>query len=319
VSDLFVVTGGAGFIGSHIVERLLGEGRRVRVVDDFTSGTRENIASARQGAGGSGDLEVVEGSLADAGFAREALAGAGFVLHQAAVPSVPRSVAEPLRTHAANATGTLNALEAARAAGVRRFIYASSSSAYGDTPVLPKVETMPTAPLSPYAIQKLAGEQYARVYHSLYGLPTIALRYFNVFGPRQDPDGAYAAVIPKFITRMARGERPTIFGDGGQTRDFCYVDNAVEANLLSCTAGERGLGRAYNVACGRRVSLLDLVRLLNGILGTSIEPLHAAPRPGDVRDSLADITAARENLGYEVKVDLEAGLRRTAAWFTRTI
>ncbi len=316
MSDLYVVTGGAGFIGSHIVERLLREGRSVRVADDFSSGRRENIEAARSAAGGAGSLEVLEGSLADPAFARAAVDGAAFVLHQAAVPSVPRSVAEPLRTHAVNATGTLNVLEAARAASVRRFVYASSSSAYGDTPVLPKVESMPTSPLSPYAIQKLAGEQYARVYHSLYGLPTVSLRYFNVFGPRQDPRSEYAAVIPKFITAMSRGERPTIFGDGEQTRDFCYVDNAVEANLLSCRAGGRALGLAYNVACGRRVSLLDLVGLINGILGSSIEPIHAAARPGDVRHSLADVSAARERLGYEVKVDLEAGLRRTVGWFT---
>ncbi len=316
MSELYAVTGGAGFIGSHIVERLLREGRRVRAVDDFSSGTRENLEAARAAAGGAGELEILEGSLADPDFARRAVGGASFVLHQAAVPSVPRSVAEPLKTHAANATGTLNVLQASRDSGVRRFVYASSSSAYGDTPTLPKVETMPTSPLSPYAIQKLAGEQYARVFHSLYGLPTVSLRYFNVFGPRQDPKSEYAAVIPRFITAIARGARPTIYGDGGQTRDFCFVDNAVDANLLSCAAGESALGRAYNVACGRRVSLLELVRLINGILGTSVEPLHAEPRPGDVRHSLADISAAKDQLGYEVKVDLEAGLRRTVGWFT---
>ncbi len=316
MSDLYAVTGGAGFIGSHVVERLLREGRRVRAVDDFSSGKRENLESARAAAGGAGDLEILEGTLADPDFARRAVEGASFVLHQAAVPSVPRSVAEPLRTHAANATGTLNVLQASRESGVRRFVYASSSSAYGDTPTLPKIESMPTSPLSPYAIQKLAGEQYARVFHALYGLPTVSLRYFNVFGPRQDPKSEYAAVIPKFITAIARGARPTIYGDGGQTRDFCFVDNTVDANLLACTAGESALGRAYNVACARRVSLLDLVRLINEILGTSVAPLHAEARPGDVRHSLADISAAKDQLGYEVKVDLEAGLRRTVAWFT---
>ncbi|HXI01572.1 MAG TPA: SDR family oxidoreductase [Candidatus Saccharimonadales bacterium] len=316
MSGLWVVTGGAGFIGSHIVERLLREGRTVRAVDDFSSGTRANLEAARNGSGGSGSLEVLEGSLAEAGFAKEAIRGAEYVLHQAAVPSVPRSVKEPLRTHAANATGTLNVLEAAREQGVRRLVYASSSSAYGNTPTLPKVETVPTSPLSPYAIQKLAGEQYARVFHALYGLPTVCLRYFNVFGPRQDPASEYAAVIPKFITAMARGERPTVYGDGEQTRDFCFIDNTVEANLLSCTAGERALGRTFNIACGRRVSLLDLVRTLNGILGTAIEPELGAARAGDVKHSLADIGAARELLGYEVKVHLEEGLRRTAAWFT---
>ena len=316
MSELYVVTGGAGFIGSHLVESILRLGHRVRIVDDFTSGTRKNIDLARAAAGGGGDLEVVEGDLADAGFAADSIKGADYVLHQAAVPSVPRSVAEPLRTHAANATGTLNALNAAREQGVRRFVYASSSSAYGDTPSLPKVETMPTSPLSPYAIQKLAGEQYARVFHALYGLPTVCLRYFNVFGPRQDPKSQYSAVIPKFITAMHRGEQPIIFGDGEQTRDFCFIENTVSANLLACTAGDEALGKAYNVACGKRVSLNDLVGMINGILGTSIEASYSETRPGDVKHSLADIGAARELIKYEVKVNLEDGLENTVAWFT---
>jgi len=315
VSSLYVVTGGAGFIGSHIAERLLREGKRVRIADDFSTGSRANVEAARAAATPSASLEVVEGNLADPETARRALDGASFVMHQAAIPSVPRSVADPLRTHAANITATLNLLQAAREAKVRRFVYASSSSAYGDTPVLPKVETMPTNPLSPYAIQKLGGEQYARVFHALYGLPTVALRYFNIFGPRQDPKSEYAAVIPRFITLLASGTPPTIYGDGHQTRDFCYVDNAVEANLLACGAGEPALGKAFNVACARRISLLDLVETLNGILGKSIHARHDPPRPGDVRDSLADISAAREHLGYDVKVHLEEGLRRTAAFF----
>jgi len=318
LADLFVVTGGAGFIGSHIAERLLLEGRDVRVVDDFSSGRRENLEAARRVASGRGRLEVLEGSLVDPEFARRAADGATYVLHQAAIPSVPRSVADPARSHAANATGTLNMLLAAREQKVRRFVYASSSSAYGDTPVLPKVETMPTSPLSPYAIQKLAGEQYARVFHSLYGLPTVALRYFNIFGPRQDPKSEYAAVIPKFIAALSRGEQPTIYGDGRQTRDFCYIANAVDANLLACTAREAAFGRAFNVACGSRVSLLDLVKLLNGLLKTSIGPRLTDPRPGDVRDSLADIGAARDLLGYEVKVHLEEGLRLTVEAAGRT-
>ncbi len=313
--DLYVVTGGAGFIGSHIVERLLRDGCSVRVVDDFSTGSRENVEAAGAAAAPGGSLELVEGDLADAVFTRSALKGASHVLHQAAIPSVPRSVADPLMTHAANATGTLNALMAARELNVTRFVYASSSSAYGDTPALPKIETMPTSPLSPYAIQKLAGEQYARVFQALYGLPTVSLRYFNVFGPRQDPASEYAAVIPRFITALAAGREPTIYGDGAQTRDFCYIDNAVEANLLACRAGTKALGRAFNVACGRRVSLLELVDILNGILKTSIRPRHVDPRPGDVRHSLADISAAREHLGYDVKVPLEEGLRRTAAFF----
>jgi len=312
---LYVVTGGAGFIGSNIVERLLKDGQRVRVADDFSTGSRGNLEVARTGASRSADLEILEGSLADPDVARRAVTGATYVLHQAAIPSVPRSVADPVRTHAANMTATLNLLHAAREAKVQRFVYASSSSAYGDTPTLPKVETMPTDPLSPYAIQKLGGEQYARVFHALYGLPTISLRYFNIFGPRQDPASEYAAVIPKFITSLADGAQPTIFGDGLQTRDFCYVENAVSANLLACRAGNGALGRAFNIACGRRVSLVDLVGMLNEIVGTKIAPRHEAPRPGDVRDSLADISAARERLGYEVKVHLEEGLRRTADFF----
>ena len=317
MTDLYLVTGGAGFIGSHIAETLLRGGARVRIADDFSTGRRENIEAVRAASGGAA-LEVLEGDLADATVARRAVEGASYVLHQAAIPSVPRSVRDPVRTHAANVTGTLNVLIAARDAGVRRFVYASSSSAYGDTPALPKVETMPTQPLSPYAIQKLAGEQYARVFHALYGVPTISLRYFNVFGPRQDPLSEYAAVIPKFITAMARGESPTIFGDGRQTRDFCFIENTVAANLLACRAGEGALGKVFNIACGHRASLLDLVDHLNGILGTSIHPRFADRRPGDVRDSLAEIAAARVDLGYEVKVDLAEGLRRTATFFARS-
>ncbi len=315
MSDLYVVTGGAGFIGSHIVERLLREGRRVRVVDDFSTGRRDNVEAAREAAGGRGELEVLEGSLVDPALARRAVAGAAYVLHQAAIPSVPRSVADPVRTHAANITGTLNVLVAARDGKVRRFVYASSSSAYGDTPTLPKIETMPTQPLSPYAIQKLGGEQYTRVFHALYDLPTVSLRYFNVFGPRQDPASEYAAVIPKFIVAMAGGRAPTVYGDGEQTRDFCYIDNAVDANLLACRAGESAFGGVYNIACGRRVSIVELVSLLNEILKTDIRPRLADRRPGDVRDSLADIGAARRDLGYEVRVHLEEGLRRAVAFF----
>jgi UDP-N-acetylglucosamine 4-epimerase len=313
LAELYLVTGGAGFIGSNIVEQLLREGQSVRVLDDFSSGKRENLEAAMSAAGGSGSLDVIEGSLVDPGSAEAAVAGASFVLHQAAIPSVPRSVADPVRSHAANATGTLNILMAAREEKVKRFVYASSSSAYGDTPTLPKVESMPTQPLSPYAIQKLAGEQYAMVFSKLYGLPTIALRYFNIFGPRQDPESEYAAVIPKFIRLLAAGKSPTIFGDGEQTRDFCYIDNAVSANLLACKAEDRATGRAYNVACGRRVSLNRLVEQMNEILGTSLKPNYTETRLGDVKDSLADIGAAGNFLGYEVKVHLEEGLRRTSA------
>lgn len=315
---LSLVTGGAGFIGSHVTERLLAEGHDVRVVDDFSSGRRENLEFTAKGPRW-GRLEVAPGDITRVEFVIEAMTGVDFVFHQAAIPSVPRSVADPAATNEANVTGTLNLLVAARDAGVKRFIYASSSSVYGESPTLPKVESMPTDPLSPYAISKLAAEQYARAFHRLYGLSTIGMRYFNVFGPRQDPTSEYAAVVPKFITSMARGEPPIIFGDGLQTRDFTYVSNAVEANLRASTCDAAASGETFNVALGTRVSLLDLVGAINRILGSDLPPRHAESRPGDVKHSLADIEAAREKIGYRPAVSFEEGLAKTVAWFRKKI
>lgn len=313
---LDLVTGGAGFLGSHIVERLLSDGRDVRVIDDFSTGRKENLeftpTSERWGS-----LEVVPGDIADMEIVGGVVGGVEHVFHQAARPSVPRSVADPAATNMANVTGTLNLLIASRDAGVKRFIYASSSSIYGESPTLPKVETMPPDPLSPYAISKLAAEQYARAFHRLYGLPTIGLRYFNIFGPRQDPASEYAAVVPRFITAIARGESPRIHGDGEQTRDFTYVRNAVEANMLATKCREAAYGRTFNIACGTRYSLLELVARINGILETHLEPVHDAPRPGDIKHSLADISSAGSLLGYRPLVDLTKGLVETTAWFRK--
>jgi UDP-glucose 4-epimerase len=246
---------------------------------------------------------------------REALKGVEYVLHQGAIPSVPRSVADPLKSNEANITGTLNLLVEAEKAGVKRFVFAASSSAYGDTEVLPKQEEMPADPLSPYAVCKYTGELYAKVFSSIHKLPTVCLRYFNIFGPYQDPASEYAAVIPKFIKLMLKGERPVIYGDGEQSRDFTYIDNAVEANLLACCSDKVGRGEVINVACGERYSLNDLVRMLNEIMGTDIQPRYSEARPGDVKHSLADISRARELLGYKVAVDFRNGLQRTVEWF----
>jgi len=312
-----LVSGGAGFIGSNIVEALLREGISVRVLDDLSTGREENLRQAEEWAReGSAAFELVRGDIRDAATVRAAVDGCEWVFHEAALPSVARSVEDPLGSHAVNVDGTLTMLLAARDAGVRRFVYASSSSVYGDTPELPKVETQPPRPISPYGLDKFASESYCRLFFELYGLPTIALRYFNVFGPRQDPASEYAAVIPRFITRMARGEPPIIFGDGGQTRDFSFVENVVRANLAAARAPESACGRAYNIACGERVSLLELVERIGRALGRPVAPRHAEPRPGDIRHSLASIERAREALGYEPVVSLDEGLERTAAWFT---
>lgn len=305
---MYLVTGGAGFIGSNIVRRLLAEGKKVRILDNFATGRRENLAHLDE-------AELVEGSLTVMDDLKRALDGVEFVLHQGAIPSVPCSVADPLRTNEANVTGTLNLLTAAKEAGVKKVVLAASSSAYGDTAVLPKVESMPGNPLSPYAVSKLAGELYARVFALIYDLPAVCLRYFNVFGPHQDPGSEYAAVVPKFIKLMLKGKRPVIYGDGEQSRDFTYVDNAVEANLLACRSDKAGQGEVINIACGERYSLNDLVNYLNEILDTDIEPVYDRPRPGDVKHSLADITRAREMLGYEVKVNFREGLQRTVDWY----
>lgn len=308
----YLVTGGAGFIGSNLTEALLLQGDDVRVLDDFSSGRRENLRDAAGwAASGNSRFELLEGDIRDAGTCREAVRDREYVLHQAAVPSVQRSVRDPLGTNEVNIGGTLRLLEAARQARVRRFVFASSSSLYGESERLPKVESMAPAPISPYGLQKLAAESYCALYHRLYGLPTVALRYFNVFGPRQDPDSEYSAVIPRFITAVLAGRAPTIYGDGEQTRDFTYVANVVAANQAACRAGEDALGRAYNIGCGARISLNDLVRSLADLAGREIRPDYAEPRPGDIRHSLAGIELAAERLGFSPRVDLMEGLRRT--------
>ena len=299
-----LVTGGAGFIGSHLVDRLLAEGWQVSLLDDFSSGREANIAHL------AGHAEVVRGDLRDGELLAHLLPGVEVVFHQGAVPSVPRSVAEPVRTNDVNVTGTLGLLEAARSAGVRRVVFASSSSAYGDTPVLPKVESMPPCPLSPYALQKYAGERYCQLFHRLYGLETVALRYFNVYGPRQNPESEYAAVIPRFATACLAGEAPVVFGDGEQTRDFTFVGDAVAANLLAADAA-RAPGEVVNVAGGRRVSLNQLLGEIRTLTKAKVEPRYLPARAGDVRDSLADLSRARELLGYEPRVELRTGLLRT--------
>jgi len=299
-----LVTGGAGFIGSHLVDALLDQGFRVRVIDDFSSGREENLADAR------GRFELLRGDFTDPEVAARAVEGVELVFHQGAVPSVPRSVAEPVRTNRVNVDGTLAVLEAARGAGVRRLVYAASSSAYGDTEVLPKVETLPADPRSPYALQKHVGEVYCRLYHELYGLETVALRYFNVFGPRQDPRSTYAAVVPRFATACLRGEPPRIHGDGEQSRDFTYVADTVRANLLAADA-PGAVGRVINVAGGRRIAMNRLLAEIQEIVGSELEPIHEPARPGDVRHSLADLSRARDLLGFEPAVPLAEGLRRT--------
>ena len=300
------MTGGAGFIGSSLTRAIVERGDEVRVLDTYLTGRDENLADLP-------DVEIVRGDIRDVDTLRTAMQGVERVLHQAAVPSVARSLKDPITSNEANIGGTLNVLIAARDAGVQRVVFASSSSVYGDTPTLPKVETMLPGPLSPYAVTKLTGEHYLKVFHHLYGLETVALRYFNVFGPRQDPKSDYAAVIPLFISLMARGKAPHIHGDGTQSRDFTYIDNVIQANLKAATVPGVG-GEVFNVACGQRYTLLDLVRNLNTILGTSLEPTFGPPRAGDVKHSLADIEKARRLLGYEPSTTFEEGLERTVAW-----
>ena len=306
----YLVTGGAGFIGSHMVEALRQRGDRVRVADSLVTGKRSNLSHVD-------DVEFLEGDLADEAFARRAVDGVDYVLHQAAIPSVPRSVDDPITSNRANIDATLAVLVAARDAGVKRVVYAGSSSAYGNAAALPKQEDMPTAPLSPYALQKLVGEQYMQMFTQLYGLSTVTIRYFNVFGPRQDPSSAYSGVISLFIRYLVEGKAPTIHGDGEQTRDFTYVTNVVDGVLRASQAGQDASGQVINVATGSRISLNDLFRTLKTITGANVEPVYGPSRAGDVRDSLADITRARHLLGYEPLVGLEEGLRHTVAWQAR--
>ena len=306
----YLVTGGAGFIGSNIVRELLARGDHVRVLDNFATGRRKNIEEIM------GRIDLHVSDIQDLETIGAAFEGVDYVLHQAALPSVPRSVRDPVATTQANVNGTLNVLIAARDAGVRRVVLASSSSVYGANPELPKRETMRPLPISPYAASKLAGEAYAASFYEVYGLETVCLRYFNVFGPRQDPTSQYAAVIPIFVNAMLQGERPTIFGDGEQSRDFSYVSNVVEANIRASQATS-GAGEAFNIACGARTTLNQLVAYLNEIIGTSIEPIYSEPRPGDVKHSLADISAAREALGYCPEVDFRKGLEHVVEWYSQ--
>jgi UDP-glucose 4-epimerase len=308
---LHLVTGGAGFIGSSIAHALLESGENVRVLDDFSSGRRENIENLP------GRVELIEGTVADPNVVAQATRGVEIVFHQAAIPSVVRSVENPQATMLAGVLGTTVVLEAAHRAGVKRVLFAASSSAYGDTPTLPKVETMPPEPLSPYAVSKLTGEHLMRVFARLHGLETVSLRYFNIFGPRQDPKSEYAAVIPKFLTAAIKKQRPIVFGDGEQTRDFCYIDNAVRANLLAAGTARKLLGEVLNVACGERTSLNQLIKYIGELAGVRMEPEYRPPRPGDVRDSLADIHSARDVLGFEPAVDVREGLKRTFEAFVR--
>ena len=304
----YLVTGGAGFIGSHLSETLLARGHRVRVVDDFSTGFKRNLRE---------DVEFIQGDLAEPGVARQAVAGMDYVLHQAAIPSVPRSVDRPAESHRANVDATLQVLIAARDAGVKRVVFAGSSSVYGDQPVLPKNEEMPTNPLSPYALQKLVGEQYGQMFTRLYGLETVTTRYFNVFGPRQDPGSPYSGVISLFIKALAEGSRPTIYGDGEQTRDFTFVADVVAAVIRAAETPGIG-GEVFNVATSSRISLNRLLAVLKTIFQSDVEPIFKDTRTGDVRDSQADIRKAERLLGYRPMVSLEEGLRQTVDWYRQS-
>jgi nucleoside-diphosphate-sugar epimerase len=304
----FCVTGGAGFIGSNLVEALVARGDRVRVVDNLSTGHIENLEPV------AAKIELINADICDTTRMRQVFSGVDVVFHEAAIPSVQKSILDPLRSNQANITGTLSVLVAARDAKVRRVIYAGSSSVYGDTPTLPKAESMPPHPISPYGIMKWVAELYANQFTKLYGLETITLRYFNVFGPRQDPSSEYSGVLSKFITAMLRHEQPVIFGDGEQSRDFTFVQNVIDANLLAANTS-KGIGEVINVAVGCRYSLNETLKILNRIFASDIVARYDAPRGGDIKHSQADITRARALLGYEPKFDFEAGLRRTVEWY----
>ena len=305
----YLVTGGGGFIGSNIVRHLLSNGKNVRILDDFSTGRRENLAGIEK------DVDVIEGDVRDESTLKKSLKDVQYVLHLAAIPSVVRSVENPLATNSVNVCGTLKLLIEARDAGAERVVFSSSSSVYGDTPTLPKQEDMNPSPRSPYALSKLAGEYYCRMFRDLYGLKTFALRYFNVFGPRQNPQSQYAAVIPRFIDALRNGRSPLIHGDGNQTRDFTFVEDVAAANLCCCTAPESSAGFACNIGCGDRITINDLATRIASILGKNIPAVHDAPQPGDVRDSQADISRAKALIGWAPQFDLDAGLRRTVTWF----
>jgi nucleoside-diphosphate-sugar epimerase len=308
--SLYLITGIAGFIGSSLAPAVLSRGDQVRGVDNLSTGNRENIAEILN------RIDFREADICDLDTMHKACAGVDFVLHQAAIPSVPKSVLDPLGSNRANIDGTVNVLVAARDAKVKRVVYAASSSAYGDTPTLPKHEEMKPDPISPYAVAKLASEQYMISFYRCYGLETVCLRYFNIFGPHQDPSSPYSGVLAKFITQMLRGEQPTIHGDGEQSRDFTYIDNAVDANLLACTApAPKAAGQMFNVAAGRRVTLNETFNLLQGLTSYKGQPKYGPERGGDIRHSLADISKAEAGLGYKPKIDFEEGLRRTVDWY----
>ena len=311
MADRYLITGGAGFIGSRLVKRILGAGEIVRVVDNLSTGYAERLDDVRD------SIQLLTGDLADESVAAEAVQGIDYVLHQAAVPSVQRSVVDAVGTNRSNVTATLNLLENCRKAGVRRFVYAASSSAYGDTEILPKTEEMPANPLSPYALQKWVGERYCRLYYELHGLETVSLRYFNVFGPGQNPYSEYSAVIPKFTTKLLKKEPVTVYGDGEQSRDFTYLENVIEANMLALRA-RNAPGEVCNIGCGQRVSLNELIRMLEEVVGVRAQVNYAPAKPGDVRHSLADITKATRVLEYVPKIQIEEGLRRTVEAYVKS-
>lgn len=306
----YLVTGGAGFIGSNIVSELLKQGQQVVVLDNFATGKRENILPLMKDK----NLTMIEGDLRSFHIVRSAVKGVDYILHQGALPSVPRSINDPITSNDVNILGMLNILEAAKEFGVKRVVVASSSSIYGNSESLPKVETMPINPMSPYALTKYAQERYCQIFSQIYGLETVALRYFNVFGPRQDPTSQYSAVIPKFIRLIMADKEPVIYGDGSQSRDFTFVENNVWANIQACTA-PKAAGEVINIACGERYTLIELVQMINEILGKNIEPKFETDRAGDVKHSLAGIEKAKELLSYEVRVDFKEGLRRTVEFF----
>jgi nucleoside-diphosphate-sugar epimerase len=309
---VYLITGIGGFIGSSLARELLQRGEQVRGVDNFSTGKRENLAQIE------GRIDFRAADILDLDSMKTACAGVDYVLHQAAIPSVPKSVLDPIGSNQANVDGTVNVLVAARDAKVKRVIYAASSSAYGDTPTLPKHENMTPDPISPYAVAKLASERYMISFYRCYGLETVSLRYFNIFGPRQDPSSPYSGVLAKFITQMLSGQQPTIFGDGEQSRDFTYIDNAVEANLLACKApAAQAAGRVFNVATGRRVTLNETFKLLQPLTSYSGSPIYGVERGGDIKHSLADISAAEKHLGYKAKVSFQDGLQRTVEWYRR--
>jgi nucleoside-diphosphate-sugar epimerase len=307
----FLVTGGAGFIGSNLAVHLLKAGHSVRVVDDLSTGRRENLQAFLP------DIDFIQDTVCDPGVCNRAVDGVEFVLHQAALGSVPRSVEDPAATNHANVTGTVSLLVAAREAGVERFVCAGSSSVYGDTPTLPKVETMTPRPLSPYAVSKLTQEHYCQVFFRVYGLPTVVLRYFNIYGPRQDPESTYAAVIPRFTRALLHGEPAVIYGDGQQTRDFTFIEDCVQANLLACSAPAEALGEVFNIAYGEQVTVQTVFETIRDLLGASAEPQYTDSRPGDVKDSLADTSSARRLLGYQPRFGIRTGLERAMDWYRR--